>query len=118
MVDQKDASHKSGISNSSEYVDHLFCALTKFPEKTKNFYPLIRKLACAYQGVRNVSFSESCANVPNEWSLECSEDLKNDLRPEKDLGILSFSGFIFFVYGGQGRNVLIVSDVSLMTRKY
>ena len=29
-------------------------------------YPLIRTRTCAYQGVRNVSFSENIANVLNE----------------------------------------------------
>ena len=32
-------------------------------------YPLIRTLSCAYQGVRNVSFSENFVSAINEWSL-------------------------------------------------
>ena len=37
--------------------------------KTNISYPLILKRTCAYQGVRNVSFSENFASVLNEWSL-------------------------------------------------
>ena len=37
--------------------------------KTNISYPLIRGHACAYQGVRNVSFSEDSADVLNEWYL-------------------------------------------------
>ena len=33
-------------------------------------YLLIRTCACAYQGVRNVSFSENFGHVLNEWSLK------------------------------------------------
>ena len=42
---------------------------------------------CAYQGVRNVSFSENLANVPNEWSLDKyfsgNFDYWNDFGPQK-----------------------------------
>ena len=47
-----------------------------FLPKTQNFpktnisYLLIRTRTCEYQGVRNVSFSEHCACVINEWSAE------------------------------------------------
>ena len=36
---------------------------------TNIFYPLIRTRTCAYQGVKNISFSEKFAYVINEWSL-------------------------------------------------
>ena len=39
--------------------------LQNFPKN----YTLIRIRTCAYQGVRNISFSENFANVLNEWSL-------------------------------------------------
>ena len=37
--------------------------------KSNISYPLIRTLMCAYQGLRNVSFSENLAYELNEWSL-------------------------------------------------
>ena len=37
--------------------------------KTNIFYPLIRIRTCAYQGVRNVSFSKSFAYVLSGWTL-------------------------------------------------
>ena len=45
--------------------DHSFCTFAKFSEKL-TFLNLLR--TCAYQGVRNVSFSEDFADVLNEWS--------------------------------------------------
>ena len=41
----------------------------KIFRKSNISYPLVRTRTCAYQRVRNVSFSESFANVINEWSL-------------------------------------------------
>ena len=37
---------------------HLFC-VSKIFRKTNNSYLLVRTPTCAYQGVRNVSFSEN-----------------------------------------------------------
>ena len=37
--------------------------------KTNISYPLIRTPTCAYQGVRNVSFSENFAYVLHEWTI-------------------------------------------------
>ena len=48
--------------------DHSFCMYAKFSEKLTFLTP-IRILTYAYQGVRNLSFSENFANVLNEWSL-------------------------------------------------
>ena len=44
--------------------------------ETNISYPLIRTSTCAYQGVRNVSFSENFAYVLNEWSLKAMQGLK------------------------------------------
>ena len=41
----------------------------KIFRKTNLSYPLVRTPVCAYQEVRNVSFSENFANVINEWYL-------------------------------------------------
>ena len=41
---------------------------------------------CAYQGVRNVSFSEIFAHVPNEWSLSNNFTLRQKLSK---YGVLS-----------------------------
>ena len=49
--------------------DHSFISLQKIFQKTNISYPLIRTRTCAYQGVRDVSFSENFANVINEGSL-------------------------------------------------
>ena len=38
---------------------------------------LIRTFTCAYQGVRNVSFSENVAYVLNGWPLRHSEDFQD-----------------------------------------
>ena len=42
---------------------------SKTLKKTNISYHLIRKCTCSYQGVRNASFSENFAYVPNKWSL-------------------------------------------------
>ena len=41
----------------------------KIIRKTNISYSLIRSRTCAYQGVRNVSFSENFENVLTKWSL-------------------------------------------------
>ena len=46
----------------------IWCVRKTF-RKINISYPLIRTRTCAYQGVRNVSFSENFAYVLNEWSL-------------------------------------------------
>ena len=46
--------------------DHSFITCAKFPENIT--YLLIRTRTFAYQGVRNVSFSENFAYLLNEWS--------------------------------------------------
>ena len=40
-------------------------------------YPLTSTHTCAYQGIRNVSFSENFAYVLNEWSLYCQPILSH-----------------------------------------
>ena len=45
-----------------KYVRTIFC-------KTKIFNPLLRTHMCAYQEVRNVSFSENFAYILNGWTL-------------------------------------------------
>ena len=61
---------KSSVNKSAHPIrDHSFSTYAKFSEKTNVSYPLIRTRTCAYQGVRNVSFSENFAYVLNEWSL-------------------------------------------------
>ena len=48
--------------------DHSFSALAKFSEKLIFLTPWYAHThTCAYQGVRNVSFSKNFANVLNEW---------------------------------------------------
>ena len=42
---------------------------SKIFRKTNISYPLIRIRTCAYQGIRNVSFSKNFENVLNEWSF-------------------------------------------------
>ena len=37
--------------------------------KTNIPYPLIRTCTCAYQQVRNISFSENFVHILNQWSL-------------------------------------------------
>ena len=52
-----------------DVMDHPFSTYAKFSEKTNISCRLIRTRTCAYQGVRNVSFSENFAFVLNKWSL-------------------------------------------------
>ena len=54
------------LSNKKFYGDYLFSRFAKFSETFNISYPLIRTCMSAYQGVRNVSFSEYFANVLNE----------------------------------------------------
>ena len=60
--------------NSWIEVDHSFSTFTKFYEK---------RATCAYQGVRNVSFSENFTNVLNQWSREESRITKDNFQPSK-----------------------------------
>ena len=52
----------------------------KIFRKTYISYPLIQKRKCAYQGVRNVSFSENFANVLNEWFLSDRRLTENEIE--------------------------------------
>ena len=47
--------------------DHSFSTFVKFSGKL-TFLPLIRTRTYAYEGVRNINFSENFANALNEWS--------------------------------------------------
>ena len=47
--------------------DHSSITFAKFSVKLTFLTPWCTR-SCAYQGVRNVSFSENFANVMNEWS--------------------------------------------------
>ena len=81
--------------------DHWFSTYAKFSEKiTKITYVCVsgvrtlffRKILrmCAYQGVRNVIFSENFAYVLNEWSLNSVE-----FKPSESL--LLTSHYSFFI---------------------
>ena len=48
------------------YKEIIHFVQRKIKKKTITSYPLIRKHMCAYQGVRNVNFSENFVNVLNE----------------------------------------------------
>ena len=48
--------------------DYSFSMYAKFSEKLTILNPWITR-TCAYQWVRNVSFSQNFVYVPNEWSL-------------------------------------------------
>ena len=56
---QRPSSKQSILISSISYVRKIF-------RKTNISYPLIRTRSCAYQEVRNVSFSENFAHVLNE----------------------------------------------------
>ena len=49
--------------------NHSFSAYAKIFQKTNISYPLIRTRTCAYQGVRNASFSDNFLYVLNERSF-------------------------------------------------
>ena len=57
----------SGHKNVPVFRDDSFTKFAKF-SKNKNFLPPDRHTTCAYQGLRNVSFSENFQNKLNEWS--------------------------------------------------
>ena len=46
----------------------VFSTFAQFSEKLTFLTPRIRTYTCAYQGVRNVSFSENFEKVLKEWS--------------------------------------------------
>ena len=50
--------------------DHSFITYAKFFEKL-TFLTHFLPPTCVYQGVINISFSENCAYVVNEWSRIC-----------------------------------------------
>ena len=50
-------------------MDHSFSTYAKFSEN----------LTCAYQGVRNVSFSENFTNILNEWSPSDRRLIQNEI---------------------------------------
>ena len=58
--------HADRIYKFSNRWDHSFSTYAKFSEEHNISYPLIRIHACAYQGERNVSFTENLAYVLNE----------------------------------------------------
>ena len=60
--------------------------------KTTISHPLIRTLTFAYQGVRNVSFSENFAYVLNEWSFYANQR-KYELHLEKKKEYLELWNF-------------------------
>ena len=47
---------------------HQYSTCAKISLKTNISWPLIRRNTCAYQGVRNVSFSEKFVYILNGWS--------------------------------------------------
>ena len=49
--------------------DHLFSASIKVSRKSKSSYPLIHILRYVYQGVRNITLTETFGYVLNEWSF-------------------------------------------------
>ena len=61
--------------------------------KTNISYPLIQTRTCAYQGLRNVSFSENVLYVLNEWfptdfkklKLQKAEILERDVKSDENL---------------------------------
>ena len=61
------------VFGSSKYAfainirDYSFSRYAIFSEKINIFCPQIRTPTCAYQGVRNVSFSDNFAYLLNEW---------------------------------------------------
>ena len=65
---------------------HSLSTYAKFSEKLT--YPLIRTCTCAFQEVRNISFSENFAYVINEWSYTKSE-VKRSESPEKIASLVS-----------------------------
>ena len=60
-----DFAHFNGHFHSGSSIKHK----RKIFRKTNISNPLIRIRTCAYQGVRNVSFSENFAYLLNGWSL-------------------------------------------------
>ena len=48
--------------------DHSFSAFAKFPKKLTYLTPWYAHVRLRIRGVRNVSFSESFANILNRWS--------------------------------------------------
>ena len=77
--------------SSIEYARKIF-------RKTNISYPLIRTRTCAYQGVRNVSFSENFAYVLNAWALSKLSLLKGDASWITCSGLTSKPFFIITMF--------------------
>ena len=82
--------------------DHSFSTYEKFSGKL-TFLPLWYAPMCAYQGVRNVNFSENFAYVLNEWrpmriTYSCENDFTACMWIEK--GSIENAGYqLGYPYG-------------------
>ena len=63
-----EAMARNKLRTGHQYWGSFIYYVRKIFRNTNISYHLIRTRTCAYQGVRNVSFSENFANVTNEWS--------------------------------------------------
>ena len=83
-------------SDCCEYIQQGFIHLVStqnFP-KNSHFLPLWYARTCAYQGVRNVSFSENFAYILNGWSpVSCFEEVIGNIL--KVYCPISFSVYLF-----------------------
>ena len=70
--------------NALKGIIHLVCL-----QKTYISYRQIRKRTCAYQGLRNISFSENFAYVPNEWFIDGALELLHHYQVSQFFGELS-----------------------------
>ena len=105
---------------------HPFSAYAKFSEKltfitpwyaharkTNISYPLIRTRSCAYQGLRNVSFSENFAYVLSGWSLRTEDELHKDLASCFQFSHSQIFSFLFWWFSSKFCRVFVQNTASL-----
>ena len=81
----------------------LFSTYTKFSKKTNISYPLIRTRTCAYQEVRNVSFSENFVYVLNGQSH--TERCETELIHKQSIKIILRFTLTFQVFQKHGLEI-------------
>ena len=82
-----------------------FSKYTKLSGKLTFLTPFICTRTCAFQGVRNVSFSETFAYLLNEWSHSNDKQLLNPYLEDVHLSLN--------IYWKKGRKNLKIGDYTL-----
>ena len=94
--------------------DHSLSTYAKFPEKLTflaSWYAHVRTRA--YQGLRNVSFSENFAYVLSGWSLRTEDELHKDLASCFQFSHSQILSFLFWWFSSKFCRVFVQNTASL-----